>query len=108
MVKRMNESNMQGSWQLDRLGELLDMLRDVDGIQDQMNENLDALSSFYFNMYVMGKANPDVIIEFYDRVKPILESLNYALEDFISDSNIVLTDKKYRNYLHQVAIERNK
>ena len=100
MVKRLNE--MQGSPQLDRLGRLLDNLRDVDGTQDYVNENLNALYFFYDNMYAMNRATSSKeVIEFYDRVEPIIVSLMQAMEDFISESNIVLTDKKYRDLLSE-------
>lgn len=94
MVKRLNEYN--GSFQLEQLGRLMNMLRDTNGLH--MDEYLDDLLSLYLNMYKNGKASQGECVDFYDRVKPILESLEYALEEFISESNIVLTDRKYRNF----------
>lgn len=100
MIRRLNEYS--GQTQLDRLGRLFDRLRDTDteGLQGYMNEVLDGLSSFYFDMYKSGKATPAECVDFYDRVKPILESLQNALEDVISEGNVILTDKKYRDYLN--------
>ena len=99
MIRRLNEYS--GQPQLEHLGRLFDILRDtdIDSLQGYTNEVLDMLSSLYLNMYKMGKASQAECVDFYDRVQPILKSLENALEDTISECNIILTDKKYRYYI---------
>lgn len=85
--------------QLESLGQFFDNIRGNGGLIDQLSENLDKLSSLYFNMYVMGKASSDTLVDFATEVDDTTRSLYNAIRRFNKESKEILRDTNYRDYM---------
>lgn len=100
MIRKMNEDlDFYTEDQLENLGQFFDNVRGNGGLVDQLSENLDKLSSLYFNMYVMGKASSDTLVDFATDVNDITRSLYNAIRKFNKESKEIIRDMKYRDFM---------
>ena len=100
MVKRLNEDlDFYTEDQLEQLGQFFDNVRGNGRLLDQLYENLEKLSSLYFNMYVMGKANSDTLVDFATGVDDITRTLYNAIRKFNRESKEIIRDMKYRDFM---------
>lgn len=98
--RRLNEDlDFYTEDQLESLGQFFDNTRGNGGLIDQLSENLDKISSLYFNMYVMGRANSDTLVDFAMDLDNITRSLYNAIRKFNKESKEIIKDTKYRDFM---------
>lgn len=81
------------------MGQFFDNVRGNGGLLDQLSENLDKLSSLYFNMCVMGKASSDTLVDFATDADDITRTLYNAIRKFNRQSKEIIRDTKYRDFM---------
>lgn len=100
MIRQLNEDlDFYTEDQLEQLGQFFDNVRGNGGLLYQLSENLEKLSSLYFNMYVMGKANSDTLVDFSTDVDDITRTLYNAIRKFNRESKEIIRDMKYRDFM---------
>ena len=100
MVKRLNEDlDMYTENQLENLAQFLDNAKANGGLIDQVSKNIDKLSTLYYNLYVMGKASSDTLVDFATDIDEITMSLYKAIRKFNKESMEILKDTKYQDYV---------
>lgn len=100
MIRQLNEDlDFYTEDKLEQLGQFFDNVRGNGGLLYQLSENLEKLSSLYFNMYVMGKANSDTLVDFSTDVDDITRTLYNAIRKFNRESKEIIRDMKYRNFM---------
>ena len=84
---------------IEQLGQFFDNVRGNGGLLDQLSENLDKLSSLYFNMWGMGKASSDTLVDFATDADDITRTLYNAIRKFNRESKEIIRDMKYRDFM---------